>query len=73
MGSGTGARQGAFGAGYAFSKRTDVGLSYTRVTNDTLAAFGPQDTGMQSLGGNNDLGQAGEAYSIWGLNVHHKF
>jgi len=73
MGSGTGARQVAFGAGYAFSKRTDVGLSYTRVTNDTLAAFGPQDTGMQSLGGNNDLGQAGEAYSIWGLNVHHKF
>ena len=73
LGSGTGARQFSMGAGYAFSKRTDVGLSYTRVTNDTLSAFGPQDTGTASLGGNNDLGQAGEAYSIWGVNVHHKF
>jgi len=73
QGSGTGARQVALGAGYAFSKRTDVGFSYTKVTNDTLAAFGPQDTSNPVLGGNNDLGQAGEAYTVWGVNLHHKF
>lgn len=73
IGGGTGARQWALAYGYAFSKRTDVGLSYTRVNNDALAAFGPQDTGAVSLGGNNDFGQAGETYTIWGVNLHHKF
>ena len=73
LGGGTGANQWAIAAGYAFSKRTDIGLSYTRVNNDALASFGPQDTTNISLGGNNDFGQAGEKYTIWGVNLHHKF
>ena len=73
LGANTGAKQVAMAMGYAFSKRTDVGLSYTKVTNDSLAAFGPQDTATLSLGGSNDQGQAGEAYTIWGVNLHHKF
>ena len=79
---GTGAKQWAASWMYEFSKRTEVGLSYTKLTNDQYAAYAPQDTanvGGGVLGGGGSVltsataGNAGETYSIFGANITHKF
>jgi len=78
----TGAKQWSASWMYEFSKRTEVGLSYTKLTNDSLAAYAPQDTanaGGGVLGGAGSVltsataGNAGETYSIFGANITHKF
>lgn len=70
---GTGAKQWATSWMYELSKRTEFGLSYMKLTNDSNNAFGPQDTASNGLGGVNDASTAGESYTIWGANVTHKF
>lgn len=71
---GTGAKQWSAGWMYELSKRTEVGLSYTKVTNDAFAANGPQDTANNALGATGtQFNNAGEGYTIWGGNITHKF
>jgi len=71
---GTGAKQWAANWMYELSKRTEVGLTYTKVTNDALAANGPQDTVANALGSQGTtFNNAGESYTIWGGNITHKF
>ena len=70
----SGAKQISLGLMYELSKRTEVGFSYTKVTNDSLAANGPQDTANFALGGTGTrFANAGEGYTIWGGNITHKF
>ena len=70
---GTGGKMWAAGWMYELSKRTEVGLSYAKLTNDTNNAYGPQDTASNGLGGTNVASNAGESYTIWGANMTHKF
>jgi len=70
---GTGGKMWATGWMYELSKRTEVGLSYSKLTNDSNNAYGPQDTASNGLGGTNVASTAGESYVIWGANMTHKF
>lgn len=70
---GTGGKQWATSWMYELSKRTEVGLSYVKLTNDQNNAYGPQDTAANGLGGTNVASTAGESYTIWGGNLTHKF
>ena len=70
----TGAKQWSANWMYELSKRTEVGLTYTKISNDTLTANGPQDTAVNALGGTGTTGNnAGESVTIWGGNITHKF
>ena len=70
----TGARAFSLGWMYELSKRTEVGLSYAKFTNDSNAANGPHDTANNAFGASGTTGNnAGEGYSLWGVNVTHKF
>ena len=70
----TGAKQWSANWMYELSKRTEVGLTYTKISNDTLTANGPQDTAVNALGATGTAGNnAGESYTIWGGNITHKF
>lgn len=70
---GTGGKQWATSWMHELSKRTEIGLSYAKLTNDSNNAYGPQDTASNGLGGNNVASTAGESYTIWGANITHKF
>jgi len=70
----TGAKSIAAGWMYELSKRTEVGLTYVKTTNDTNTANGPQDTANFALGGTGTrFNNAGESYSVFGGNITHKF
>jgi len=70
---GTGGKMWAASWMHELSKRTELGLSYAKLTNDSNNAYGPQDTASNGLGGANVASTAGESYTIWGANITHKF
>ncbi len=70
----TGAKSIAAGWMYELSKRTEVGLTYVKTTNDINTGNGPQDTANFALGGTGTrFNNAGESYSVFGGNITHKF
>lgn len=66
----SGAKMWAFGYDYALSKRTNVGVYYSKLSNDSAGTYQPYKTGTSS---NGSVLVAGESASILSLGVKHTF
>jgi hypothetical protein len=68
-GSSTGAKAYTLAYGYSLSKRTNVGVGYTKVNNDlnaTYTLFGAAGRGAVNTVADQDVGQ-------FSLNMNHSF
>jgi predicted porin len=66
----TGAKLFTIGYDYALSKRTNVGVFYNKLKNDTAGAYTPFSSGTSS---NGSTLLAGESATIFALEVKHTF
>lgn len=66
----SGAKMWVIGYDYAMSKRTNIGLFYSRLDNDTNANYNPNAAGSSA---NGSVLANGEGASIFALGVTHKF
>lgn len=66
----TGAKMFTLGYDYALSKRTNVGVYYSKLSNDTGAAYQPFLAGTSFTG---SALAAGETATTWALGVKHTF
>lgn len=69
--SDSGANQYTLAYDYAFSKRTFVGASYAKISNQSNAAYQPWLVGISVLGGSGVVN--GEDARIFSLNMTHFF
>jgi len=68
-----GARLIALAYNYDLSKRTAVGITHARMTNDTGANFNLFTNTPTGFGSSNSNLQAGEDAALWALVVRHAF
>ncbi|CAN5485609.1 porin [soil metagenome] len=66
----SGSKMYVLGYDYAFSKRTNVGVYYSKLSNDAAATYQPYKTGTSS---NGSTLLAGESASILAFGVKHTF
>ncbi|MBI1890051.1 MAG: porin [Burkholderiales bacterium] len=66
----SGAKMWVLGYDYALSKRTNVGVFYSRLSNDSAGTYQPYKTGTSS---NGSVLVAGESASILALGLKHTF